>query len=218
MNFKVLLVALLFGAYLLVSHWVLADPVQHAQLGVALALAPPLIALVLFCLASGWHRLIAPLMAGVVVLIWQTSAWLSTHFSWLYFLQDAGTQLCLALMFGRTLLAGQRPLCGQIAALIHGGLDAALARYTRRATKAWTGFFLAMFTVSSLLFLFAPLTAWSAFSNLLVLPLTGLMFVAEYAVRLHCLPQRRSEMRFTDTFRAYSALQRSPAGDTTGER
>ncbi|MCW3481304.1 hypothetical protein OL229_17330 [Neisseriaceae bacterium JH1-16] len=206
MTFKGVLVALLFGAYLLLSHWVLADPAQHRYLGVALALTPPLAGAVLFCLACGARRWVGPLLAGAALLVWQSATWLGAHFSWLYFLQDAGTQLFLALMFGRTLLAGQQPLCSRIAALIHGGLDAAQVRYTRRITVTWTGFFLTMFGASCALFLLAPLAIWSAFSNLLVLPLTGLMFVVEYALRLRCLPQWREQMRFTDTFRAYRAL------------
>jgi len=206
MRFKGLLVALLFAAYLLLSHWVLAEPGAHRYLGVALALTPPLAGAVLFCLASGARRWAVALLAVAAFAVWQGAGWLGTHFSWLYFLQDAGTQLFLALMFGRTLLAGQQPLCSRIAALIHGGLDAALTRYTRRVTTAWTGFFLTMFGLSCGLFLLAPLAAWSTFSNLLVLPLTGLMFVVEFALRLYCLPQWREQMRFTDTFRAYRAL------------
>jgi uncharacterized membrane protein len=40
-----------------------------------------------------------------------------------------------------------------------------------------------------ILFLFAPLRLWSLFANFCVLPLIGLMFVAEYAVRRRALPQ-----------------------------
>jgi len=38
-------------------------------------------------------------------------------------------------------------------------------------------------------FMFAPLRIWSLFANFCVLPLIGLMFIAEYAVRRRALPQ-----------------------------
>lgn len=211
----VLLIALPIAAYLLLSHWVLAAPQQHVTLGMLLALAPPAMALALFFLASGRRWLVLPLLAAVGLAVWQAEAWVGTHFSVLYFLQDVGTPLFLALMFGRSLQAGQQPLCSQMAAFIHGGLDEELARYTRQVTVAWTLFFLTVCAVSTLLYLLAPLAVWSMFSNLMVLPLTGLMFVVEYAIRLRRLPQRRAEMRFTDTFRAYRALKR-PTGQDAG--
>ena len=37
--------------------------------------------------------------------------------------------------------------------------------------------------------LFTPLRIWSLFANFCVLPVIGLMFVAEYAVRRRVLPQ-----------------------------
>lgn len=218
MKLKAALFALLFAGYLLLSHWVLAAPQQHMVLGVLLALTPPVAGLSLFLLASGRRWLVPLLFAALAFSLWRAPGWFADHFAWLYFLQDAGTQLFLGLMFGRTLLAGQQPLCSQIAALIHGGLDEAQARYSRQVTVAWTLFFFGMFVLSGALFLCAPLTIWSAFSNLMVFPLVGVMFVAEYALRLVCLPQWRGRMRFTDTFRAYRALGGQAQGGRAGSR
>jgi uncharacterized membrane protein len=39
------------------------------------------------------------------------------------------------------------------------------------------------------LFVLAPLRIWSLFANFCVVPLVGLMFLAEYAVRRRVLPQ-----------------------------
>ncbi|GAB3628862.1 hypothetical protein PTE30175_00575 [Pandoraea terrae] len=216
MKFRAFLLASLLAAYLLLSHWVLASAQQHVRLGIALALAPPVAAAAMFFAASGRRVLLLPLLAGVALLQWYRHDWFAAHFSWLYFLQDAGTQLCLAVMFGRTLFAGQQPLCSRIAAVIHGRLDPALARYTHQVTVAWTLFFVAMTSVSTVLFLFAPLAMWSTFSNLLMLPLTGLMFAMEYALRLYRLPQWRAEMRFVDTFRAYAAVNTGTPRDSQG--
>lgn len=213
MKWRVPVLAGGFAGYLGLSHWVLGAPEQQALLGVLLALAPPLVAVILLCLAAGRRclALAVPLLA--TVLVWLRLGWFTGHFPWLYFLQDAGTQFALALMFGRTLLPGQMPLCSQIARLIHGELDEALTRYTRQVTQAWTLFFLAMTSISTLLFFTTTLATWSVFSNLLVFPLTGLMFLVEFALRLRALPQWRDQLRFTDTFRAYGLLTRGGAGD-----
>ncbi|RXZ43865.1 hypothetical protein [Crenobacter cavernae] len=217
MNWRVPVLAGGFAGYLGLSHWVLGAPEQQALLGVLLALVPPLAALVLLCLAAGRRRLALAIPPLVTALVWMRLAWFTGHFPWLYFLQDAGTQFALALMFGRTLLPGQTPLCSQIATLIHGELDAALTRYTRRVTQAWTLFFVAMTSVSTLLFFTTTLATWSFFSNLLVFPLTGLMFVVEFALRLKALPQWRDQLRFTDTFRAYRLLNRGGSADVGRE-
>jgi len=212
MNWRVPVLAGGFAGYLLLSHWVLEAPKEHALLGVLLALTPPIVALVLLCLAAGRRRLALAVPLLGAALVASRLDWFTGHFQWLYFLQDAGTQFALALMFGRTLLRGQTPLCSQIAALIHGELDAAVIRYTRRVTQAWTLFFLAMTAMSTLLFFAAPLSVWSFFSNLLVFPLVGLMFVVEFALRVRALPHWRDQLRFTDTFRAYRALGRDGSG------
>jgi uncharacterized membrane protein len=80
-------------------------------------------------------------------------------------------------------------LCTQLADKIHGPLTPQEIRYTRRVTAAWALFFILIAAVTLGLFLFAPLRVWSLFANFCVLPLIGLMFVIEYTVRKHALPQ-----------------------------
>ena len=88
-----------------------------------------------------------------------------------------------AWLFGRTLLPGREPLVTQMARLVHGSIPPPIVAYARNVTWAWTLFFIAMGAVSMLLFVLAPLPAWSAFANLLLLPQVGLMFLAEYGYR-----------------------------------
>src|SRR6266850_8270 len=57
-----------------------------------------------------------------------------------------------------------------------------------RGTHLWVAL-LGATAATLMLFLFAPLRIWSLFANFCVLPLIGLMFVAEYAVRRRALPQ-----------------------------
>ncbi len=100
----------------------------------------------------------------------------------------------LFLTFALTLRPGREPLISAMARRLHGPITPPLARYTRRVTMAWTGFFLAQLTTSVALFVFAPLVIWSFFVNILDIPLVAAMFAAEYAVRLRCLadPPRHS--------------------------
>jgi uncharacterized membrane protein len=86
--------------------------------------------------------------------------------------------------------------------MTHGRLDEKLARYTRQVTIAWTAFFVATAALSILLFVAAPIAVWSAFANVLSLPLVALMFAAEYAVRLRRLPDIK-HVTILDTVRMY---------------
>jgi len=72
---------------------------------------------------------------------------------------------------------------------LHGPLTPQETLYTRRVTAAWALFFILITAATVGLFLFAPLYLWSLFANFGVLPLIGLMFVGEYAVRRRVLPQ-----------------------------
>ena len=96
-------------------------------------------------------------------------------------------QICLNLfmlwLFGRTLRSGQEALITRVARHVHKDMSAELAGYTRRVTQAWCVFFVGMIAVSSGLFIFVSLDAWSTFTNLFGLPLVAAMFVAEYVWR-----------------------------------
>lgn len=105
-----------------------------------------------------------------------------------------GIYLTLLLTFGLTLRRGHEPLITTMARRMHGSMPPEMARYTRRVTIAWCGFFATQLTVSVLLFCFAPLIVWSFFVNILDIPLVVTMFAVEYAVRLRVLrnPPRHS--------------------------
>ncbi len=173
-------------AYAVLSHLAAADP--HPDLwDAAVAMAP----LVLLAGVLAWrspHRLwmLTLCLAGAAIL-YAISGWLVQHYNWVFLLQHAGIQALLGLAFARTLRAGQVPMVSRFAAVIHGPLSPALARYTRQVTWAWTLYFAVMTGLSLLLFWLAPVAVWSAFANLLNLPLLILMFAAEYVVRLFLL-------------------------------
>lgn len=106
-------------------------------------------------------------------------------------------------LFGSTLRQGSEPLIARVARHLEGGeISPALASYTRNVTIAWTLFFAAQLMISALLYAFAPLPAWSLFINVLNAPLIGLMFGAEYLIRLWRHPAHAGQpiSRVVDAF------------------
>jgi uncharacterized membrane protein len=181
-------VGVFFVAYSGLSHY----SNSHAQardLATILALAPMLtLTLVLLwrwrgvLLALGWA-------AGVALLCYYFWPRLTRNFSLVYLVQQLGFHGLMAGTFGLSLLPGRVPLCTQLADKVHGPLGMAELRYTRQVTAVWAIFFLANAAVTVLLYAFAPLRIWSMFVNFCSLPLIGLMFAAEYAVRRRVLNQ-----------------------------
>ncbi len=188
-------------AYSVFAHLAAADP-SPDLLDVAVAIAP-LIALAGVLAWRSPHRpgLLLLCLAGCAALF-AMGGWLVQHYNWVFLLQHAGMQALLGLAFGRTLRAGQVPMVSRFAALVHGSLSPALARYTRNVTWAWTLYFSVMTTLSLLLFWLAPVVVWSAFANLLNLPLLVLMFAAEYVARL-CLLAPSDRAGPLEAIRAY---------------
>jgi len=86
-------------------------------------------------------------------------------------------------IFGATLISGKTPLVTRFASLMRDSMPPAVMVYTRRATLAWTIYFLMMFMTSLLLAIYAPVEVWSLFSNVISYLLLVLMFLAEYSIR-----------------------------------
>ena len=194
-------IAAFCAAYSIVAHLASADPTPDL-LDAAVAIAP----LIGLALVLAWRSPQRPWMlllclAGSATL-YGMADWLVQHYNWVFLLQHAGIQALLGLAFGRTLRAGQVPMVSRFAAIVHGHLSPALARYTRQVTWAWTLYFGAMTALSLLLFWLAPVAVWSAFANLLNLPLLVLMFAAEYAARL-CLLAPADRAGPLEAIRAY---------------
>ncbi len=175
---------------------------------------------------------VVPLMAFALVLAWRSShrgAWLALWLAgcgalfllrdrlgagttWVLLLQHVGFNGMIALGFARTLVPGAVPLITRLAALAHGGtLSPLQQRYTRRLTWVWTLYLAASSAASLLLFALAPVAVWSAFVNLLSLPLMGAMFVGEYMVRRLVIP-REERSGFVEAIAAYRRWSRPPGG------
>lgn len=194
-------IAALVIAYSLLAHYS-NNPARDPALGAAVSLAPVLLIAVLLAWRST-HRLVTlGLVAVTCVLALATWPQLKSHFGLIYWLQNVGLYLILFATFGRTLLAGQQPLCTRFSEALYGPVSPLHARYTGQVTLAWTLFFAVMMMVSTLLFFLAPIEAWSVFANFLTLPLVALMFIVEYAIRRRVLPDT-GHMRFFDAVRAF---------------
>ncbi|AOJ14367.1 hypothetical protein WJ07_20445 [Burkholderia vietnamiensis] len=191
------------AAYQIGAHYAAATPGAHG-FGLAMALVPPLLLALGAALRSPRRAALVPAWLLVAGALWAARVPLARHFEWGLYLEHASFNVAMALLFGRTLTAGQVPLCTRFAAMIHGEITPAVARYTRRITLAWALFFVAIAAVSTLLFATAPIAAWSTFANYLSLPLVAVMFAAEHACRRVALPgDARTTM--ADSMRAYRA-------------
>ena len=175
-------------AYAGLSHYSNAVAKTH-DFGVGLALGPVLAVGLL--LLWRWTQLWVALLAAAAAAVLLRHYWpvLEKNFSVVYLLQEGGFYSLMAASFGVSLLGRRVALCTQLADKVHGPLTPQEVRYTRRVTAVWALFFIWITGATVGLFLLAPLRIWSLFANFCVLPLIGLMFVAEYAVRRRALPQ-----------------------------
>ena len=137
---------------------------------------------------SSQRRIMLALWLAPCAGLYGASAWLVTHYNWVFLLQHAGVYALLCMAFGRTLRLGRTPMVTGFARIVHRTLSPALIGYTRSVTWAWTVYFGCISGLSLLLFWLAPIAIWSAFANLLGIPLLVLMFAGEYAVRCYVLP------------------------------
>jgi uncharacterized membrane protein len=192
------------------THYAASTPGAQG-FGLAVVLAPLLLLTLAAAARSAQRTWLLPGWVCGCVALWFARAPLVRHFEWGAYFEHLAVTLIMAFAFGRTLAAGQRPLCSQFAALVHGKLTPAIAHYTRRITVAWTAFFLGIAALSTLLFVAAPVVVWSTFANYMTLPLVAAMFVAEHAWRRVALPdvQRPSMVA---TARAYRHTMHGRAG------
>lgn len=184
---SVTLAVVLSVSFALFAHVAILQGVPPA-VGALLSLVP-LAGLLIWALRRSRHAPAAWAgVAGIAVALWLGWDQLERHFPSVFFLEHAGANLALALVFGRTLRERREPLCSRFARLLHGELPPEVERYTRRVTIAWTAFFVGLFALSCTLYLGGFLAGWSLLANIASPLLLVAMFVIEYAVRLRALP------------------------------
>jgi len=179
----------LFVAFAGAAHFAIVDAGHATALGAGLSLVPTA-ALAFWCMRRSQHPYAALLVvAATIAVLWSVRPAIERHFPRLLFVEHAGANLALAIMFGRTLVGNREALCTRFARLIHGTLPMDVERYTRQVTVAWTIFFVVFFALSCVLYQSGSLAAWSLFANILSPVLVAAMFVVEYIVRLRVLPK-----------------------------
>ena len=175
-------------AFVVLAHIALVDD-RASALGAVLSLLP-------FAFLAFWalrrSRRGAAVMLGALLAaslgLWLGWDQLERHFPDVLFVEHAGVNLVLAVVFGRTLAPGREPLCALFARLLHGEIPPEVAHYARQVTLAWTLFFTLLFAASCALYFAGWLTAWSILANMASPVLLVAMFVGEYAIRCRVLP------------------------------
>ena len=183
----VALAVVLSAGFAILAHASIIEGVSPT-VGALLSLVP-LAILALWAVRRAQRRALAfALFAIAVVAVACGWSALERHFPSLFFVEHAGANLLLAIVFGRTLLSGREPLVSSFARVIHGSIPPEVERYTRKVTLAWTIFFAVLCVLSCVLYFGDFLAAWSVLANILSPLLIAAMFIVEYAVRLRALP------------------------------
>ena len=207
---KILLMLAFIGYPIVLHTFILKEEVEMSQL---LFVFVPLLAVASWAVfrmfGKAWWPLLALLFAGAIYYIvagnHERIGLLAVNG-----LSHAVLNLFLLWLFGRTLLHGKDPLVSQISRHINGDLEPEIIVYTRQVTIAWCIYFALQVAVSLLLYVFAPLSAWSFFINVLNLPLLILMFVGEKAYRTARFPDhpRISIMKVIEVYSKDFAVPR----------
>ena len=189
MRARVIAVAAAAVAYVLVTHWLMTG--APASPWNAVIVVGPMLGAASVVAWQRRHRLLAALAAlataGLVVQAWRGHELPGGS---LYVCQHVAIHLLLALAFGLTLQAGREPLVTALARRVHGGtLTPGMAAYSRKVTLAWTGYFVAMATLSLVLYVVAPFDVWAVFANLVTPLAILLMFIGEYLLRYRLHPE-----------------------------
>jgi uncharacterized membrane protein len=201
-------ITVLVAGYPLLAHFT-NESSHRGNLGALVAIAPVVLIALVLAWRSSRRLLMLGMLALLCVALWSWWPALEHHYGVVYWLQHMGVQLVLCIFFGRTLIAGRKPLCTRFAEAVHPPLTPRHEIYSRQVTVAWTVFFAAMAVISTVLFFAAPLATWSVFANFMTLPLVALMFIAEYLVRRRLLPDVR-QTHILDAVRAFRNTPASP--------
>lgn len=175
------------GAYPLFIHEVLATGQWTIVAAVLSALQVAVLGAIMLARSVHRHKW---WLAAAVVSLFLVLSWHSARESLLATsgIPHAVAYIGLLIVFGASLLSGREALITTLARKIYGPLPADVAAYTRAVTWAWCFFFTGQLFGSLLLFLYAPVTVWSLFVNVLNVPLIVLMFTCEYIYRLARVP------------------------------
>lgn len=208
-SWRMVAAGLALAGYALASH-VLMVLAGDKPWAVAALLGP----LVLAVGGVAWRQRHLPtlLLCGAMLawLVWVGASGHAQSINRLYLLQHAGIHLALGCAFAFTLRPGATPLITALAARERSTMTAVKARYTRRVTALWAGYFGVMVVLSLALYAWAPWWVWSMFANLAT-PLAAIsLFVGEHWLRYRLHPEfERASM--LHAWRAWRSTPLAPA-------
>lgn len=131
---------------------------------------------------TGAHRAWIGLYLALVAL-GMVNLLTDTHYA--LFVPPVVINLAIGLMFAISLRPTATPLVEQMMRFEYGGQapPAPVARYARRLTWVWVGYFVAVAALSVLLAIAAPLETWSLFVNVLSYVFAILLVIAQFLYR-----------------------------------
>lgn len=202
MGVRAVLIAAAGVAYVAATHWLMTRA-PASDWNAVVVIGPMLAMAAWVAWQRGLRLLAAALVAGAAALAAQ--AWRGGGLApaSLYAAQHVVIHLLLALVFGMTLRRGREPLIVALARRVHGRLTPAMTVYARKVTAAWALYFVAMATLSMLLFRYAPFETWAVFANLATPFAVVTMFIGEHVLRYRLHPEfERATLK--QAIRAYS--------------
>jgi uncharacterized membrane protein len=182
------LLVVLLSMFAAAAHWSIIGGESRHAVGALLSLTPAAVLVVGALRRARRPQALLVVAVAAGIALWFAWPALERNFPGVFFVEHAGANLVLALVFGRTLAGDREPLCARFARMLHGALPPDVQRYTRQVTVAWTVFFVVLFVLSCGLYLGGFLAAWSLLANILSPLLVAAMFLVEYLVRLRMLP------------------------------
>jgi len=198
---RIVAIALLSVGYLALSQWLMMSAPDSPWNAAAL-LAPMLAAAAAGAWAAGQRVRSVLALAGIAALCLQAVLGVLVPAPLLYLGQHVGINLGLAWWFASGLRGGHEALITRMASLVHRHMPPAMVAYTRNVTRAWVVYFIAMSTVSLLVFALARFETWAWFANFATPLALAAMFGGERLLRYRLHPDfERSSV--TDAIRAY---------------
>jgi len=209
---RIVAIALLSVGYLALSQWLMTSAPDSPWNPAAL-LAPMLAAAAIAAWAAGQRVRSLLAVVAIAALCLQALLGVLIPAPLLYLGQHVGINLGLAWWFGSGLREGHQALVTRMAALVHRHMPPAMVAYTRNVTRAWVVYFIAMSSVSLVLFALASFETWAWFANFATPFALAAMFGGERLLRYRLHPDfERSSV--LDAIRAYrQAYSTGPATD-----
>lgn len=174
-----LAIAVLVG-YPLAVHLLISSGYRAAAVAVSLAVG--IASLIVALRGARTHAAAIALTFSMVALI----SLLADNPAALY-LPPVAINLVLMTVFARSLARGRVPLIERAIAQAQaepGELPESQRRLARALTWIWVVFFACAAATAVLLAMFAPLSVWSLFTNVVYFVLAGLMLVAQHRYRV----------------------------------